>query len=83
MAGNVISQLDLQHAIVATILTAVIAKDLTLPTPYGVLKKQGIRPTNPIVQIDDLDMVNVIQLQENYGQSLLHYLPKLSGDYDL
>lgn len=48
---------------------AVIAKDLTLPTPYGVLKNQGIQPTNPIVKIDDLDMVNVIQLQENYGQS--------------
>ncbi|HAE65016.1 MAG TPA: lytic murein transglycosylase B, partial [Acinetobacter johnsonii] len=47
----------------------VIAKDLTLPTPYGVLKNQGIQPTNPIVKIDDLDMVNVIQLQENYGQS--------------
>ncbi|MGA6878496.1 lytic murein transglycosylase B [Acinetobacter sp. AND/436] len=46
---------------------AVIAKDLTLPTPYGVLKNQGISPLNPIVKIDDLDLVNVIQLQENYG----------------
>lgn len=46
---------------------AVIAKDLALPTPYGALKTQGISPMNPIVKIDDLDMVNVIQLQENYG----------------
>lgn len=46
---------------------AVIAKDLMQPTPYGVLKNQGISPLNPIVKIDDLDMVNVIQLQENYG----------------
>ncbi|NLN58055.1 MAG: lytic murein transglycosylase, partial [Gammaproteobacteria bacterium] len=46
---------------------SVIAKDLTLPTPYGVLKSQGIAPLNPIVQIDDLDLVNVIQLQESYG----------------
>ena len=46
---------------------SVIAKDLTLPTPYGVLKSQGVMPMNPIVQIDDLDLVNVIQLQENYG----------------
>ncbi|WOE40552.1 lytic murein transglycosylase B [Acinetobacter chinensis] len=47
--------------------STVIAKDLELPTPYGVLKNQGISPVNPVVQIDDLDMVNVIQLQENYG----------------
>ncbi|WP_312310063.1 lytic murein transglycosylase B [Acinetobacter variabilis] len=46
---------------------SVIAKDLTQPTPYGVIKTQGISPMNPIVRIDDLDMVNVIQLQENYG----------------
>ncbi|MCU4518683.1 lytic murein transglycosylase B [Acinetobacter schindleri] len=46
---------------------AIIAKDLTQPTPYGVLKTQGISPMNPIVKIDDLDLVNVIQLQENYG----------------
>ena len=46
---------------------SVIAKDLTLPTPYGVLKSQGIAPLKPIVQLDDLDLVNVIQLQENYG----------------
>lgn len=45
----------------------VIAKDLTQPIPYGVLKTQGISPMNPIVKIDDLDLVNVIQLQENYG----------------
>lgn len=45
---------------------AVIAKDLTQPTPYGVLKSQGIAPLNPVVKIDDLDLVNVIQLQENY-----------------
>lgn len=46
---------------------AVIAKDLTQPTPYGVLKSQGVTPLNPVVKIDDLDLVNVIQLQENYG----------------
>ncbi len=51
---------------------SIIAKDLTLPTPYGVLKNQGITPLNPIVKIDDLDMVNVIQLQENYGP--IYYL---------
>lgn len=45
----------------------IIAKDLTQPTPYGVLKTQGVTPLNPIVKIDDLDLVNVIQLQENYG----------------
>lgn len=46
---------------------AVIAKDLTQPTPYGVLKSQGVTPLNPVVKIDDLDLVNVIQLQENYA----------------
>ena len=46
---------------------SIIAKDLTQPLPYGVLKNQGISPINPLVKIDDLDMVNVIQLQENYG----------------
>ncbi|MDR6187393.1 membrane-bound lytic murein transglycosylase B [Acinetobacter baylyi] len=46
---------------------AVIAKDLTQPTPYGVLKSQGVTPLNPVVKIDDLDLVNVIQFQENYG----------------
>ncbi|WP_343683260.1 lytic murein transglycosylase B [Acinetobacter baylyi] len=46
---------------------AVIAKDLTQPTPYGVFKSQGVTPLNPVVKIDDLDLVNVIQLQENYG----------------
>lgn len=45
----------------------VIAKDLKQPTPYGVLKKLGISPTNPLVKIDDLDMVNVIQLQDKFG----------------
>ena len=46
---------------------AIIAKDLEQPTPYGALKNQGISPINPLVKIDDLDMVNVIQLQESYG----------------
>ncbi|CAM4101134.1 lytic murein transglycosylase B [Acinetobacter pragensis] len=46
---------------------AVISADLNQPMPYGVLKTQGISPLNPIVKIDDLDLVNVIQLQENYG----------------
>lgn len=47
--------------------TDIIAKDLTLPTPYGALKTKGLTPMNPLVKIDDLDMVNVIQLEENYG----------------
>ena len=51
---------------------SIIAKNLEQPTPYGVLKTQGISPTNPIVKIDDLDMVNVIQLQERY--SPIYYL---------
>ncbi|WP_166170154.1 lytic murein transglycosylase B [Acinetobacter sp. SA01] len=46
---------------------SIIAKDLEQPTPYGALKTQGITPINPIVQIDDLDMVNIIQLQDSYG----------------
>lgn len=45
----------------------IISKDLTQPIPYGELKTKGISPINPIVKIDDLDLVNVIQLQENYG----------------
>lgn len=45
----------------------VIAKDLKQPTPYGVVKKLGVSPTNPLVKIDDLDMVNVIQLQDKFG----------------
>ena len=44
-----------------------IAKDLTQPVPYGTLKDQGVTPLNPIIKIDNLDLVNVIQLQENYG----------------
>ena len=46
---------------------SVIAKDLTQPQPYGVLQKQGVRPLDPIVQIDQLDLVNVIQLQDSFG----------------
>ena len=46
---------------------AIIAKDLTQPSPYGAIKVQGVNPLNPIVKIDDLDMINVIQLQDNYG----------------
>ncbi|MGY5393321.1 lytic murein transglycosylase B [Acinetobacter sp. NigerLNRRAM0016] len=46
-----------------------IAKNLEQPTPYGVLKPRGISPINPVVHIDDLDLVNVIQLEENYGPS--------------
>lgn len=46
---------------------AVIAKDLTQPNPFGAIKNLGVTPMNPIVKIDDLDMVNVIQLQENHG----------------
>ena len=50
----------------------VIAKDLTQPTPYGVLKAQNIAPMNTLIKIDDLDMVNVIQLQESYAP--IYYL---------
>ena len=49
-----------------------IAKDLTQPTPYGVLKAQNIAPMNTLIKIDDLDMVNVIQLQESYAP--IYYL---------
>ena len=45
----------------------VIAKDLSQPLPYGVLKVQDISPLNPLVKIDDLDLVNVIQLQDTHG----------------
>ena len=46
---------------------SVIAKDLTQPMPYGELKKRGISPINPVVKIDDLELVNVIQLQDTFG----------------
>lgn len=46
---------------------SIIATDLTQPVPYGVLKNKGISPLNPLVKIDDLDMVNIIQLQDSYG----------------
>ncbi|WP_343595010.1 lytic murein transglycosylase B [Acinetobacter sp.] len=46
---------------------SVIAKDLTQPTPYAVLKQQGVSPLNPLVQIDEFDPVNVIQLQDYNG----------------
>ena len=46
---------------------SIIAKDLTQPFPYGALKTLGISPLNPLVKIDDLDMVNVIQLQDYNG----------------
>lgn len=42
----------------------VIAKDLNHPTPYGALKQQNIAPLNPVIKIDDLELVNVIQLQD-------------------
>lgn len=45
----------------------VIAKDLMQPTPYGALKDLGVSPINPIVKIDDLDLVNVVQLQDKQG----------------
>ena len=45
----------------------VIAKDLNQPMPFGELKRLGITPVNPLVQIDDLDLVNVIQLQDKFG----------------
>ncbi|MFW2124771.1 lytic murein transglycosylase, partial [Acinetobacter ursingii] len=46
---------------------SIIAKDLTQPTPYGELKRLGIAPIDPLVKIDDLDLVNVIQLQDQFG----------------
>ncbi|MDO7534949.1 lytic murein transglycosylase B [Acinetobacter pittii] len=51
---------------------SIIAKDLTQPFPYGALKTLGISPLNPLVKIDDLDMVNVIQLQDYNGP--IYYL---------
>lgn len=41
----------------------IISKDLNQPTPYGVLRQLGVKPIQPSVNIDDLDLVNVIQLQ--------------------
>ncbi len=46
---------------------AVVSKDLMSPTPYGVLKAQGVMPSNPLVKIDDLDLVNLIQLEDRNG----------------
>ena len=46
---------------------AVITEDLNQPRPYGELKKLGIAPMNPLVKIDDLDLVNIIQLQGQSG----------------
>ena len=46
---------------------AIIAKDLTKPVPYGSIKQFGLYPSNPLVKIDDLDLVNPIQLQEQDG----------------
>lgn len=45
----------------------VIATDLTQPTPYGVLRQLGVQSLNPSIIIDDLDLVNLIQLQGEYG----------------
>lgn len=42
----------------------IISQNLELPTPYGVLKAQGVTPVNSIIKIDSIDLVNVIQLQE-------------------
>lgn len=50
----------------------VIAKDLTQPVPYGVLKQQGVQSLDPLVQIDDLELVNLIQLQGELGP--IYYL---------
>ena len=47
--------------------TAIISQDLTKPMPYGVMKYQGVIPVNTMYKIDALELVNVIQLQENYG----------------
>ena len=44
-----------------------------MPTPYGELKRLGITPVNPLVKIDDLDLVNVIQLQDRSGP--IYYIP--------
>lgn len=45
----------------------VIAKDLMQPVPYGVLKQQGVQSMDPLTQIDDLELVNLIQLQSEMG----------------
>jgi len=31
------------------------------------LKRLGVSPVDPLVKIDDLDLVNVIQLQDQFG----------------
>ena len=46
---------------------SIISKDLTQPIPYGELKRLGVSPVDPLVKIDDLDLVNVIQLQDQFG----------------
>lgn len=46
---------------------AVISQNLSNPLPYGLLRQQGVQPLNPLVNIDDLELVNLIQLQGEYG----------------
>lgn len=46
---------------------AVIATNLEQPSPYGTLVNQGVTPINPLIKIDALDLVNVIQLQDRYA----------------
>lgn len=46
---------------------AIIATNLEQPSPYGTLMTQGVAPINPLIKIDALDLVNVIQLQDRYA----------------
>ena len=46
-------------------------------------KTRGFLPVDPLVKIDDLDLVNVIQLQDQFGPIYYTYLSKFPGDYDL
>ncbi len=49
--------------------SSLIATDLSKPIPYGSVKNLGIAASNPLVKIDDLDLINVIELQEQSDPS--------------
>ena len=46
---------------------SIIATDLTKPSLYGQLEQLGLKPINPIVKIDSLDLVNGIKLDDTQG----------------
>lgn len=45
----------------------VISQDLNKPVPFGLLKEQGVTPLDPLIKIDDFELVNLIQLQGENG----------------